>query len=85
MRTTISICDDDYCHVELQVREVVKYAAERFIEVVPEIELPGHCGAALACYPELSCDCPPLNCPPLDSYSFVLCTASAYLSFHVLA
>ncbi|KAK9837633.1 hypothetical protein WJX74_001756 [Apatococcus lobatus] len=38
-----------------EVREVVKYAAERFIEVVPEIELPGHCGAALACYPELSC------------------------------
>lgn len=45
-------CDN----VLLQVREVVKYAAERFIEVVPEIELPGHCGAALACYPELSCE-----------------------------
>ncbi len=38
------------------MREVVRYAAERFIEVVPEIELPGHCGAALACYPELSCE-----------------------------
>jgi hexosaminidase len=37
------------------VREVVEYAARRFILVVPEIELPGHCGAALACYPHLSC------------------------------
>lgn len=38
-----------------QIRDIVKYAEERFIEVVPEIELPGHCMAALACYPELSC------------------------------
>jgi hexosaminidase len=38
-----------------QVKEVVAYAARRFITVVPEIELPGHCGAALACYPYLSC------------------------------
>jgi len=37
------------------VREVVEYAAARFITVVPEIELPGHCRAALACYPHLSC------------------------------
>ena len=39
----------------MQVREVVAYAARRFIIVIPEIELPGHCGAALACYPHLSC------------------------------
>ena len=39
----------------LQMREVVAYAAARHIEVVPEIELPGHCGAALASYPNLSC------------------------------
>ncbi len=38
-----------------EVREVVAYAAERFIEVVPEIEMPGHAVAALAAYPELSC------------------------------
>ena len=35
------------------VREVVRYAAERFITVVPEIEMPGHARAALAAYPEL--------------------------------
>ncbi|CAN5125341.1 hypothetical protein BH09BAC6_BH09BAC6_12330 [soil metagenome] len=39
-----------------QIRDVVKYAAERYINVVPEIEMPGHSQAALAAYPELSCD-----------------------------
>jgi N-acetyl-beta-hexosaminidase len=38
------------------VATVVAYAAERCIEVVPEIELPGHCCAALAAYPNLSCE-----------------------------
>jgi hexosaminidase len=38
-----------------EVREVVAYATERHIEVVPEIELPGHSVAALAAYPELGC------------------------------
>lgn len=37
------------------VRAVVAYATERGITVVPEIEMPGHCQAALAAYPELSC------------------------------
>jgi len=36
-------------------REIVRYAAERGITVVPEIEMPGHAMAALASYPELSC------------------------------
>jgi hexosaminidase len=35
------------------VREVVRYAADRFITVVPEIEMPGHARAALAAYPEM--------------------------------
>lgn len=37
------------------MKEILAYAAQRFIEVVPEIELPGHCGAALASYPYLGC------------------------------
>ncbi|HUI69719.1 MAG TPA: family 20 glycosylhydrolase, partial [Spirochaetia bacterium] len=37
------------------IREVVAYAQERFVTIVPEIEMPGHCTAALAAYPELSC------------------------------
>ena len=38
-----------------EIREVVAYAAARGITVVPEIDLPGHMLAALACYPELGC------------------------------
>ena len=33
----------------------MKYASDRFITVIPEIEMPGHASAALASYPELSC------------------------------
>jgi hexosaminidase len=38
------------------VRELVAYAATRFVQVVPEIEMPGHSRAATTAYPELSCD-----------------------------
>ncbi|MBQ6884617.1 MAG: beta-N-acetylhexosaminidase [Clostridia bacterium] len=36
-------------------REIVAYAAERNIMVIPEIDVPGHATAAIACYPEISC------------------------------
>ncbi len=38
-----------------QIKEVIAYATERFIDVIPEIELPGHALAALTAYPEYSC------------------------------
>jgi hexosaminidase len=38
-----------------EVKEVVAYAATKYINVVPEIEMPGHASAAIAAYPELSC------------------------------
>ncbi len=38
------------------IKEIVDYAGSRFIEVIPEIDMPGHVQAALAAYPELSCD-----------------------------
>jgi hexosaminidase len=38
-----------------QVKDIVAYAAKRYITVVPEIEMPGHAGAAIASYPNLSC------------------------------
>lgn len=39
-----------------EIRDVIKYAADRYINVVPEIEMPGHAMAALASYPELGCE-----------------------------
>lgn len=42
-------------YTKKQVQEIVSYATERHITVIPEIELPGHSLAALAAYPELSC------------------------------
>jgi hexosaminidase len=38
-----------------EIKEILDYAKSRYITVVPEIEMPGHCVAALAAYPELSC------------------------------
>lgn len=38
------------------IREIVAYAAQRGIEVIPEIDLPGHSLAAIGCYPQLACD-----------------------------
>ncbi|WP_328910287.1 beta-N-acetylhexosaminidase [Streptomyces sp. NBC_00234] len=43
-------------------KEILQYAASRYLEVVPEIDMPGHTNAALASYAELNCDgvAPPL-------------------------
>jgi hexosaminidase len=43
-------------YTQEQVKEIVKYAEERFITIVPEIEMPGHSSAAIAAYPYLSCN-----------------------------
>ena len=44
------------------LRELVRYARDQYIEIVPEIDVPGHTNAALSSYPELNCDnvAPPL-------------------------
>ncbi|HMH19896.1 MAG TPA: family 20 glycosylhydrolase, partial [Burkholderiales bacterium] len=60
-------------YTQQQVREVVAYAQARFITVIPEIEMPGHSGAAVAAYPSLACaqgDAQVL-CPTEQTFSFV--------------
>lgn len=42
-------------YTQQQIKEIVQYAAERYITVIPEIEMPGHASAAIAAYPQLSC------------------------------
>jgi hexosaminidase len=67
-----------------EVREVVRYAQERFVTVIPEIELPGHSLAALSAYPELSCESgttfeaatswgvfKPVFCPKEETFTFL--------------
>ena len=44
-----------FYYTEADVKEIIAYAAERHITIVPEIELPGHIRAALAAYPEFAC------------------------------
>ncbi len=42
-------------YTQQEVKEIVKYASDRYVTVIPEIELPGHSSAAIAAYPQLSC------------------------------
>lgn len=42
-------------YTQEQVKEIVRYAADRYITIIPEIEMPGHASAAIAAYPQLSC------------------------------
>lgn len=42
-------------YTQQQIRDIVKYAADRYITIVPEIDLPGHMQAALAAYPDMGC------------------------------
>lgn len=42
-------------YTQNEIKEMVKYAADRFVTIIPEIEMPGHASAAIAAYPQLSC------------------------------
>jgi hexosaminidase len=43
-------------YTQEQYKDIVKYAADRFVSIVPEIDMPGHTNAALASYAELNCN-----------------------------
>jgi hexosaminidase len=43
-------------YTQEEYKDIVKYASERFITIIPEIDMPGHTNAALSSYPELNCD-----------------------------
>ncbi|MFN8286758.1 MAG: beta-N-acetylhexosaminidase [Chitinophagales bacterium] len=45
------------------IKELVEYARNRFVTIVPEIEIPGHSSAAIAAYPQLSCDTAQIQVP----------------------
>ncbi len=39
-----------------EIKDIIQYASDRFIEIIPEIDMPGHSRAAISSYPEISCD-----------------------------
>lgn len=45
-----------YYYTKEQIRELVAYAEKLHIDIIPEIDMPGHFGAAMAAYPEFSCE-----------------------------
>ncbi len=47
-----------------EIREVVKYAADRYVMIIPEIEMPAHSVEVLAAYPQFSCTGGPFTVPP---------------------
>jgi hexosaminidase len=74
-----------YCgfYTQEEVKDIVAYAAARQITIIPEIEMPGHSLAAIASYPELSCEptlyevvtrwgvFEPIYCPSEENFAFL--------------
>ncbi|KFF20893.1 family 20 glycosylhydrolase [Chryseobacterium sp. JM1] len=72
-----------YFYTQEQIKDVVKYAQQRHITIVPEIEMPGHALAALSAYPELACTKGPFEaatkwgvfddvfCPKEETFTFL--------------
>lgn len=70
-------------YTQEEVKDIVKYAADRFITIIPEIEMPGHSSAVLAAYPELGCSKGPFRvqttwgvfkdvlCPKEETFEFL--------------
>lgn len=54
-----------YCgfYTQEEIKEIVQYANERFITIIPEIDVPGHSSAIIASYPELGCYRQEINVP----------------------
>jgi hexosaminidase len=68
-------------YTQEEVKEIIQYAAERFITVVPEIELPGHELAAITAYPELSCKGEPVSIRPVWGVEDVVLCAGKESTF----
>ncbi|MBZ0198529.1 MAG: family 20 glycosylhydrolase [Ignavibacteriaceae bacterium] len=51
-------------YTQEDIKEIVAYAADRHVEILPEIEMPAHVLSALSAYPELSCTGGPFTVPP---------------------
>lgn len=60
-----------------EIKEIVEYCKERHIEVIPEIDMPGHASAILAAYPELGCSKKPVEVQTKQGiYKNILCVSN---------
>lgn len=58
-------------YTQEDIKEIVKYAQERFVNIMPEIDVPGHSMAAIASYPELSCTPEAVNYQVISGEPFI--------------
>ncbi|MBP6056050.1 MAG: family 20 glycosylhydrolase [Cytophagaceae bacterium] len=58
-------------YTQEDIKEIVKYAQERFVNIMPEIDVPGHSMAAIASYPELSCTPDAVNYQVISGEPFI--------------
>ncbi|MDB5060965.1 MAG: beta-N-acetylhexosaminidase [Mucilaginibacter sp.] len=68
-------------YTQQDIKDVVKFAADRFINVVPEIEMPAHSDAALRAYPELRCEPPADTKVPSRGVSSIYCPTEETFTF----
>jgi len=69
-------------YTQREIKEIVAYAQQRHVTIVPEIEMPGHSTAALAAYPELSCTGGPFEVGKAwGVYDDVYCTRKETFKF----
>lgn len=73
----------EYCgyYTQDQIREVVAYAAKRYVTIVPEIDMPGHSRAAVAAYPFLSCSNETVQVKPTWGGSYPICPTEQAITF----
>jgi hexosaminidase len=64
-----------------EIRDVVKFAAARYINVIPEIEMPAHSEAALRAYPELKCELPADSKVPAREVNNIYCPTEETFTF----
>lgn len=84
----LDIAGPRYCgfYTQQQIRDVVAYAAKRYVTVVPEIDMPGHSSAAIAAYPWLGCSGKRIPVSTHWGGSYPICPTDRAIAFeeHVL-
>jgi hexosaminidase len=69
-------------YTQAEIREIVSYASERFVTIVPEIEMPGHSRAAVAAYPEYACTPGPFEVATTwGVFNDIFCPSEATFTF----